>query len=310
MDRVFHKQKAKELLSKNLSAAVLVTCIPLGILFISVIAELAGFSTVSPALTIVQYLLMPVTATLTIAFIKGEDFVVKDKMNDDTNKNVGRYLGTMALTYLYTFLWSLLFLIPGIIKGYSYYLVPYILSDNPELSYNQAIDESRRLMDGRKMEMFIYDLSFFFWILLSGLTLGIVGIYVIPYMQLTTSSIFLDIKEQDLRKRGLYTEPEPIVPEPFTESEDTSVMFEAETVPSEDYTLSESDAVLEEVELIDDVILDEEDIDEDSKDGVEDDTDWKTIEPVQKVAMPNMVEPVVVPKDVTETPTSVDDLKK
>ncbi len=224
MDRVFHKQKAKALISKNLSAAVLVTCIPLGILFIAVISELVGFSTVSSALTIVEYLLMPVTATLTIAFIKGEDFVVKDKMNEDTNKNVGRYMGTMALTYLYTILWSLLFLIPGIIKGYSYYLVPYILSDNPELSYNQAIDESRRLMDGRKMEMFIYDFSFFFWLLLSGLTLGIAGIYVIPYIQLTTASIYLDIKEQDLRKRGLFTEPEP-EPSPLP-SEDTSVMFE------------------------------------------------------------------------------------
>lgn len=308
MDRVFHKQKAKALISKNLSAAVLVTCIPLGILFISVIAELAGFSTVSPALTIVQYLLMPVTATLTIAFIKGEDFVVKDKMNEDTNKNVGRYMGTMALTYLYTFLWSLLFLIPGIIKGYSYYLVPYILSDNPELSYNQAIDESRRLMDGRKMEMFIYDFSFFFWILLSGLTLGIAGIYVIPYMQLTTSSIFLDIKEQDLRKRGLFTEPEP-EPSPLP-SEDTSVMFEEVEPVGTDYTLDEDVAVLEEVEIIDDVILDEEDIDEDAKDGIADDEGWKTVEPVQKVSMPDKIQPVEVPKEVSDTPTSIDDLKK
>lgn len=308
MDRVFHKQKAKALISKNLSAAVLVTCIPLGILFISVIAEIAGFSTVSPALTIVQYLLMPVTATLTIAFIKGEDFVVKDKMNEDTNKNVGRYIGTMALTYLYTILWSLLFLIPGIIKGYSYYLVPYILSDNPELSYNQAIDESRRLMDGRKMEMFIYDLSFFFWILLSGLTLGIAGIYVIPYMQLTTSSIFLDIKEQDLRKRGLYTEPEP-EPSPLP-SEDTSVMFEEVEPEGTDYTLDEEVAVLEEVEIIDDVIIDEEDIDEDAKDGIADDEGWKTVEPVQKVSMPDKIQPVEVPKEVSDTPTSLDDLKK
>lgn len=308
MDRVFHKQKAKALISKNLSAAVLVTCIPLGILFISVIAEIAGFSTVPSALTIVQYLLMPVTATLTIAFIKGEDFVVKDKMNEDTNKNVGRYMGTMALTYLYTFLWSLLFLIPGIIKGYSYYLVPYILSDNPELSYNQAIDESRRLMDGRKMEMFIYDLSFFFWILLSGLTLGIVGIYVIPYMQLTTSSIFLDIKEQDLRKRGLFTEPEP-EPSPLP-SEDTSVMFEEVEPEGTDYTLDEDVAVIEEVEIIDDVILDEEDIDEDAKDGIADDEGWKTVEPVQKVSMPDKIQPVEVPKEVSDTPTSIDDLKK
>lgn len=308
MDRVFHKQKAKALISKNLSAAVLVTCIPLGILFIAVISELVGFSTVSSALTIVEYLLMPVTATLTIAFIKGEDFVVKDKMNEDTNKNVGRYMGTMALTYLYTILWSLLFLIPGIIKSYSYYLVPYILSDNPELSYNQAIDESRRLMDGRKMEMFIYDFSFFFWLLLSGLTLGIAGIYVIPYIQLTTASIYLDIKEQDLRKRGLFTEPEP-EPSPLP-SEDTSVMFEEVEPVGTDYTLDEAVAVIEEVEIIDDVIIDEEDIDEDAKDGIADDEGWKTVEPVQKVSMPDKIQPVEVPKEVSDTPTSLDDLKK
>lgn len=240
MNRALHKEKARRLLSKSLTGSMLVTCIPLGILVISLVAELLGFSTVSSALTIVEYLLLPLTATLTILFVKNTDFVIKDVLNADVDKNVGRYISTMGLTYLYTIGWTLLLFIPGMIKTYSYYLVPYILSDNPEMTNTAAITESRRLMDGRKMDMFIYDLSFILWYGLVGITVGIAAFYVIPYVKLTTASLYLAIKNEDLVKRGLPAE---------------SVDVSEEAVKSEPSESKEEPYTLEEVALPKDAVV-------------------------------------------------------
>ncbi|MRA64116.1 DUF975 family protein, partial [Bacillus thuringiensis] len=56
------------------------------------------------------------------------------------------------LVNLYLFLWMLLFIIPGIIKSFSYSMTYFIINDHPEYSLNEAITESRRMMDGHKME--------------------------------------------------------------------------------------------------------------------------------------------------------------
>lgn len=67
---------------------------------------------------------------------------------------------------LYTFLWSLLFVIPGIVKSYSYSMTPYILSEHPEMSVNEAITASRNIMQGNKGRLFCLLLSFIGWDLL------------------------------------------------------------------------------------------------------------------------------------------------
>jgi len=67
---------------------------------------------------------------------------------------------------LFTFLWSLLFVIPGIIKTYSYAMTPYILAENPGMTATEAITESRRVMDGNKWRLFCLGFSFIGWGLL------------------------------------------------------------------------------------------------------------------------------------------------
>lgn len=71
------------------------------------------------------------------------------------------------LISLYTSLWSLLFVIPGIVKSYSYAMTPYILAEHPEMTANQAITESRRIMDGNKGRLFCLEFSFIGWSLLA-----------------------------------------------------------------------------------------------------------------------------------------------
>ena len=51
----------------------------------------------------------------------------------------------------------------GIIKKYSYYLVPYIVAENPDISALKAIKLSRNMMKGYKWKCFLYEMSFIRW---------------------------------------------------------------------------------------------------------------------------------------------------
>ena len=94
------------------------------------------------------------------------------------------------LTALYTLLWSLLFLIPGIVKSYSYAMTPYILSEHPEMTANEAITESRRIMPGNRWRLFCLEISFIGWSLLCLLPpLAAIGIGMSLYF--TTGNVIL-----------------------------------------------------------------------------------------------------------------------
>ena len=97
---------------------------------------------------------------------------------------------------IYIFLWFLLFIIPGIIKSFSYAMTYFIINDHPEYSINQAITESRRMMDGHKMEYFILCLSFIGWFILSCITLGIGFLWLIPYFYTTSAAFYEEIAEE------------------------------------------------------------------------------------------------------------------
>lgn len=105
----------------------------------------------------------------------------------------GQGFAQKFLCQLYTFLWMLLFIIPGIIKGYSYAMTPFILADHPELTAREAITRSRELMDGHKFELFVLELSFIGWELLSALTLGIGLLWLLPYMSAARAAFYRQI---------------------------------------------------------------------------------------------------------------------
>ena len=100
------------------------------------------------------------------------------------------------LVGLFTTLWSLLLFIPGIVKGYSYSMSMYILAENPGKPALECISESKELTYGHKMELFLLDLSFLGWILLTVITFGIAGIWTIPYMSTTSANAYRWLKEQ------------------------------------------------------------------------------------------------------------------
>ncbi|MBO1624046.1 DUF975 family protein [Bacillus arachidis] len=104
------------------------------------------------------------------------------------------------LISIYLALWILLFIIPGIVKCFSYTMTYFILNDHPEFSMNQAITESRRMMNGNKMDYFVMCLSFIGWFILSVFTLGIGFLWLIPYFY-TTKAAFYEKVSQDYYKR-------------------------------------------------------------------------------------------------------------
>lgn len=74
--------------------------------------------------------------------VGGRRYFVQSLQDKDNKKcfkfgfdgqNYGGIIKTMLLTKVYIFLWTLLLIIPGIIKAYSYSMVPYILADNPNI---------------------------------------------------------------------------------------------------------------------------------------------------------------------------------
>lgn len=75
----------------------------------------------------------------------------------------------MFTTNLIIFAWTLLFIIPGIIKSYQYFFVPFILSENPNMSGERAREISTKMTDGYKFEIFVLGLSFLGWSILAAL---------------------------------------------------------------------------------------------------------------------------------------------
>lgn len=100
---------------------------------------------------------------------------------------------------LYVVLWSLLFIVPGIYKAYQYRMVPYILGENPDMTYQEVLQRSKDMMDGQKWDAFVLDLSFILWHMLGGITYGLAEIfYVAPYVNLTDAALYSRLSRKDL----------------------------------------------------------------------------------------------------------------
>lgn len=111
------------------------------------------------------------------------------------------------LQTIYIALWSLLFIVPGIIKSYSYSMSYFLMENDKNLTSNEAITLSRRLMDGHKWRLFCLHFSYFGWLILCALTFGILSLWVIPRMETAEYLFFRDIYEE----AGYHIEEEPVV---------------------------------------------------------------------------------------------------
>ena len=141
---------------------------------------------------------VPISFGFSIAFllfIRGQKDNVIENMFGEL-KNYGRALGVPLLTAVFTVLWTLLFIIPGIIKAYSYAMTNFIAKDHPELGANDCIEESMKMMSGHKMDLFLLDLSFIGWALLCILSLGIGFLWLQPYVMTSHAIFYKELKAE------------------------------------------------------------------------------------------------------------------
>ncbi len=150
-------------------------------------------------------LLVALIYAIVMAVIGGATTLGYAKYNlnlvDDKNPRVGdlfsqyNRLGTgfgmQFFRGLFIFLWSLLFVIPGIIAGYSYQMTPYILCEHPEMTAREAIRESKQLMKGNKWRLFCLEFSFLGWIfLVTGVTMISGGLIIAPLAMGVSSPVY------------------------------------------------------------------------------------------------------------------------
>ena len=124
---------------------------------------------------------------------------------DGFTQNYWNCVKTQFLKSLFIGLWSLLFVIPGVIKAYEYRMVPYLLAEHPEMSSGEIFARSKEMMQGNKWDTFVLDISFVGWVLLSGITLGILYIFWVgPYIAATDAALYHRISGKDTYGNGGY----------------------------------------------------------------------------------------------------------
>ena len=191
MSRQELKAKAKEQIKGNI-----------GILFVMmlIVGAVGGLANVIPVVGSIAAAIVVIPAfsiAMVIVYLKLVSGVKPEIA--ELFQHFNKFWASFKVTFfmgLFTMLWSLLLYIPGIIKGLSYSMSMYILAENPDMPALEAIDRSKKMMDGHKMELFVLMLSFIGWYLLCMVTFGIAAIYVVPYMSATLANFYNNIKGQ------------------------------------------------------------------------------------------------------------------
>ena len=150
------------------------------------------------------FLLLPLEVAFLNSFrkllVNGDNNMLGNLFNFS---NYWRKVGGMLLVGIFTFLWSLLFIIPGIIKAFSYAMTPYILDENPELGASEAIHRSRMMMKNHKFDLFWLYLSFIGWFLLCCITCGLGFIWLTPYIDTAKAAFYEEVKADYALNGGL-----------------------------------------------------------------------------------------------------------
>ena len=188
MDRSSLKKQAKENIKIQFSTLVL--C-----LFIQWC--LIGLS------SYISLLLMIITGPLNVGVAwlyaknsRQEEIQVRDMAYGFENKFVESFV-MGVLKSLFTALWSLLFIIPGIIKSFSYAMASYIMMRESDITGYESIKKSMKMMNGHKWDLFVLKLSFIGWYILAIFTFGIALVWIEPYRNATEILFFENIYENE-----------------------------------------------------------------------------------------------------------------
>ncbi|BCZ46225.1 membrane protein [Clostridium gelidum] len=109
-------------------------------------------------------------------------------------KVILKALGVYFLVLIIIVIGFILLIVPGIILSFMFSQVFYILADDNSKSIIDCLKESAAMMKGYKFNYFVLSLSFLGWLILGIIPLFIGLLWVIPYMNVTMASFYLNIK--------------------------------------------------------------------------------------------------------------------
>ena len=199
-----YRAQAREALQNRWGEAAIASLIILVAAIIisipSFMAEWAGSIT-----TVLSVLILPLQYAYYISLLErtrgGEEELTRFTLQYAINHAYAntRFLVAGLLIMLISMVLAIFTLgIGAIIVNYMYSMVPYLLHDYLELTPREAMKISREMMSGQKWNLFVLDLTFIGWILLSILTAGIGMIFVEPYMSTTRAAYYEDLKSEKL----------------------------------------------------------------------------------------------------------------
>ena len=202
-----YRAQAREVLHNRWGEAAIIQAVLLGLaLFLS---APSAFATIHPEFAALTN--MSLLATLLILPIQYAFYnvLLRALRSEDENwwsatwqivsKQFGRFFLAGLLIMILTLLIGIVTLgIGTIILAYAYCMVPYLLYDYPELSVREAMKISREMMRGHKWKLFVLDLTFIGWIILSIFTLGLGILFVEPYQQAARSAFYEDLKRDSI----------------------------------------------------------------------------------------------------------------
>ncbi len=192
------KEEAKKLTSKHILkfwkssllvfASSITLAIILGIISGGVLAFITELLALPLYIGFISYIL---------GLTRKEEVSLTDIFQD--YKKIGLIVVTLIISYVFIIFGYILLIIPGIMIAFSLVMVVYLLADSKETSISEArniIRESREMMNGYKLDYFIFELSFIGWHFLGAITFGIAYIYVIPYFTFANTLYYQRLKEK------------------------------------------------------------------------------------------------------------------
>lgn len=205
MDRIKIKERAKEFAFANKWNIWKPYLVIYAISFVfGFVLALFNIGTTNPIYslltTALEIALLPASIGVvyyTINLVKGKNLDVKEALMSKYKY----FLPILAVTLLvgiFTALWSLLLIVPGIIYSLKMTMVNNLLAENDleKVPFKEIMKTSEEMMDGYKMDYFVFCLSFLGWILLSAITFGVGLIWTLPYMTTAQVMYYEELKKE------------------------------------------------------------------------------------------------------------------
>lgn len=83
------------------------------------------------------------------------------------------------------------------ISSLLYSLTTYIAYDNPNMTSLEVVNESAKMMKGNRIKIFVLELSFIGWAILTVFTLGIGYLWLLPYMQVSVVCFYESLVQKN-----------------------------------------------------------------------------------------------------------------